>query len=238
MLYQERKARSRHLCEHCMTSPVGETQGDACTFLWIIVNLCLKLLVLCLFPPSSFPSLPAPLCPVLGSGLWSLCNVLKKKSFVRKSSITAVIATLIEHTSSATWCSKCLSRINRIFAKTLWGGCYHCTGEKTESHRDVSVLYAQGHMLDKYWSHQSRALPLGLYGLWTENSLFSFLLFSKGWGNNPKQNITFLDRSKWYEIHISMDQVGLEPSHTYSFITVFGSFCATAAESRHLQQSS
>ena len=176
MLYQERKVRSRHLCEHCMTSPVGETQGNAHSFLWIMVNLCLKLLVLCFFPPSSFPSLLAPLCPVLGSRLWSLWNVLKK-SFVRKQSITVVIATLIEHTSSARWCSKCLSWINRIFAKTLWAGCYHSTGDKTESHRDVSVLYVQGHMLDKYGSHQSRALPLGLYGLWTENSFFRYYYF-------------------------------------------------------------
>ena len=147
-----------------------------------------------------------------------------------------MIATLIEHTSSATWCSKCLSRINRIFAKTLWGGCYHCTGDKTESHRDVSVLLSKVTCLINIEVIKLGPFPWVCMVCELRIVFFSFLLFSKGWGNNPKQNITFLDRSKWYEIHISMDQVGLEPSHTYSFI--FGSFCATAAESRHLQQSS
>lgn len=45
--------------------------------------------------------------------------------------------------------------------------------------------------------------------------------------------MAFLDIRKFYEIQLSIDQVLLEPSHAYSFITVFGCFCVITAELRH-----
>lgn len=60
-------------------------------------------------------------------------------------------------------------------------------------------------------------IHLLLYGLRTEIFFLPFLTFSNGW-EKIQRRVTFHDMRKFYEIQISIDQVLLEHSHTYSLL--------------------